>query len=199
MNDTIVTTKTIADIPEIINKSFKDALSKNIPATAIPNFKQVISDERNNQLIQEKERKRRSTNIIIHGVEEKTENVSESDEKYIKDLMYHLGVSIKPESITRLGINDNAKKGRPIKVRFVNEKEKSKVMSHLSNLKKAEEKFRQISITDDFTMEERKEIKRFVDEAKSKNETEQGNFFWRVRGSPKTGLQLRRVQKKTKQ
>ena len=59
------------------------------------------------------------------------------------------------------------------------------MMSRLSNLKKAEDKFRKISITDDYTIEERQEIKKFVDEAKTRNLSEEGNFFWRIRGSPK--------------
>ena len=69
-------------------------------------------------------------------------------------------------------------------------------MSRLSNLKKAEEKFHKISITADYTIQEREEIQRFVVEAKKKNESETENVFWRVRGSPKTGLGLQKVPKK---
>ena len=105
MKETIVT-KTVVDIPEKMNESFKNALMKNLPSTTLPNFKQVISDERNNQLIQEKERKRRATNIIIHGVEEKDENALESDEAYVKGLMETLGVKNKIDSIVRLGKDD---------------------------------------------------------------------------------------------
>ena len=85
---------------------------------------------------------------------------------------------------------------RPLKVRFNSEQEKINVMNRLSNLKKADEKFKKISITDDYTMQEREEIQRFVAEAKRKNVDETGTFFWRVRGSPKTGLELRKVPKK---
>ena len=55
MKETIVT-QTIVGIPEKMNETFKNALTKNLPSTAIPNFKQVMSDERNNKLIQDKEK-----------------------------------------------------------------------------------------------------------------------------------------------
>ena len=70
------------------------------------------------------------------------------------------------------------------------------MMARLSNLKKAEDKFRKISITDDYTIEERQEMKKFVDEAKTRNLSEEGIFFWRIRGSPNIGLELRRVPKR---
>ena len=108
-----------------------------------------------------------------------------------------LGVQIKVESIVRLGkFDEDRNRNRPLRVKFDSEQDKSKVMRRLSNLKKAEEKFNKISITDDYTIQEREEIQRFVAEAKKKNEHETGNFFWRVRGSPKTGLELRKVPKK---
>ena len=194
------TKETLTMMPEKMNESFNKVLIKNqIRQTPAPDFKEIISEERNKQLVQEHERKRRAVNIIIHGVPEENVENKDKDNSYVKDLMYNLGVTAKPESIVRLGRRDEANKSRPIKIRFKNEKEKSNVMTRLSNLKKAEEKFRRISITDDFTIEERQEIRRFVEEAKQKNAVEEGNFFWRVRGSPKTGLQLRRVLKKSEQ
>ena len=196
LNETIVT-KTIVDIPEKMNESFKDALTKNIPPTTIPNFKQVITDERNNQLIQEKERKRRATNIIIHGVDENSDKNADSDKNYVKGFLETLGVDTHVESVARLGKTDEERtRSRPLKIRFRSEEEKHSVMNHLSNLKKAGERFNKISVTDDYTIQERQEIKRFVAEANKKNEVETGNFYWRVRGSPKTGLELRRVPKK---
>ena len=41
--------------------------------------------------------------------------------------------------------------------------EKERLMSRLSNLKNSEEKFRKISITDDYTVKEREEIRRWVE------------------------------------
>ena len=111
--------------------------------------------------------------------------------------METLGVNSDIDSIVRLGkLESENKRNRPIRVRFNSEQDKIDVMSRLSNLKKAEEKFNRISITDDYTIQEREEIQRFVAEAKRKNANETENFFWRVRGSPKTGLELRKVPKR---
>ena len=195
------TNDSIINMPEKLNESFKNALTKNLPAGPVTNFKDVMCEERNKQLVQDRERKRRAMNIIIHGVNEVASGEGELDgkeydKKYVDDLMQKLGVNHKPESIVRLGKTNDSKKSRPLKVRFQTEEEKERVMSHLSNLKNAEHRFSRISITHDYTIEERQEIKRYVEEAKHKNSIEKENFFWRVRGSPKTGLELKRVPKK---
>ena len=74
--------------------------------------------------------------------------------------------------------------------------EKQIVMSSLAKLKNATEKFKKISITDDYTFGERQTIKNKVTEARNKTESEgEGNYIWRVRGSPKNGLRLVRFTK----
>ena len=138
-----------------------------------------------------------ATNVIIHGVNESTEEDKHTNDKeYVKELLENVGLNVDPESIVRLGKNIDPNKCRPIKIKFKSPDEKDNMMSRLSNLKKAEDKFRKISITDDCTIEERQEIKKFVDEAKTRNLSEEGNFFWRIRGSPNIGMELRRVPKR---
>ena len=44
-------------------------------------------------------------------------------------------------------------------------------------------------MTDDYTQEERREIKRWVDMAKQRTKSEI-SYEWKVRGSPRSGLQL---------
>ena len=191
----------LTKIPDKIEQkyeSFKDVVAGNVntPASAT-NFKQIMTEERNEQLIQERERKRRATNVIVHGVKEEGDS---NDKSFVEELLVKIGITTVPESVVRLGMIPEvpvANKVRPIKIRFKLPEEKDNMMSRLSNLKRAEDKFRKISITDDYTIEERQEIKKFVDEAKRRNETEEGNFFWRTRGSPKTGLELRRVPKRS--
>ena len=69
--------------------------------------------------------------------------------------------------------------------------ERELMMSSLGKLKVAPEKFKNISITEDYTIEERQVIKNKVEEAKTKIEAEDGgNHIWKVRGSPKNGLLL---------
>ena len=187
-------------IPKKVNESFKEVLQKNNarPLGTTPKIQDVMSQERNRQLVQESERKRRAMNIIIHGVKEESEAEVQHDKKYVEDLLDILGVDCKPDSTTRLGKKEDSTKSRPLKVKFKSEDVKDRVMSRLPNLKCADDRFRKISITDDYTIEERQEIRKFVDEAKSKNNNEKGNFYWRVHGSPKSGLSLKRVSKKMK-
>ena len=74
-------------------------------------------------------------------------------------------------------------------------------MSNLSKLKQAPENFRKISVTDDYTEKEREEIRKMVNEAKNKTESRgDGKYIFKVRGSPKNGLVIRRfaVAKSTK-
>lgn len=66
--------KTIIEIPtEEINhnyKSFAEALKENLPGKPRETMKSVIDEVRNDQLIQDAERKERSSNLIIHGIAE---------------------------------------------------------------------------------------------------------------------------------
>ena len=91
--------------------------------------------------------------------------------------------------------NDPTKK-RPIKVVFNTEAEKNKIMENLKELK-GQEKFRGMSITDDYTLAERQIIKEYSDKAKDYNnkEPQDSDYVWRVRGSPKNGLRLKKFQK----
>ena len=58
------------------------------------------------------------------------------------------------------------------------------------------EKFKRISVTDDYTAEERDAIKNKVTEAMNKTDAEgEGVYVWKVRGSPKNGLRLIRFTK----
>ena len=67
----------LATIPDKINENyttFKDALTQNLPTTnTATNIKDIIKEERNEQLVQERERKLRVANIIIHGIHESNE------------------------------------------------------------------------------------------------------------------------------
>ena len=75
-------------------------------------------------------------------------------------------------------------KWRPIKVKFENVDEKEQIMNNLYKLKKYGD--RGISITHDFTVNERKTIKEMCEKAKRMNSDVKGDFVWRVRGSPRT-------------
>ena len=58
-----------------------------------------MSERRNDQLVQERERQLRSTNVIVHGVKEVAdENEEENDDEFV---LGRIGVNIKPKSIAR--------------------------------------------------------------------------------------------------
>lgn len=182
-------------IPEKIDqnyKSFKDVLTKNKTENTIKNIRQVIQEDRNEKLIQEKERKVRAANIIIHGVKEVDNNDEKQgkDEHFFGSLLEQIGVEGKWTSIVRLGKLDDDKI-RPMKVTLESEKLKDLFMKRLPNLKNAEQQdFKKISITDDYTVSERNEIRSWVEKAKEKNRDESGQYVWKVRGSPKNGMRL---------
>ena len=68
-------------------------------------------------------------------------------------------------------------------------------MSRLVNLKNADKKFQSASVRDDYSIEERKLIKEWVEDASARNRAENTDEY-RVRGSPKNGLRIVRVTKK---
>ena len=72
-------------------------------------------------------------------------------------------------------------------------------MKRLPNLKTAADKFKKVSVTLDYTIDERNLIKKYLNDAKKANEDEPSNskYEWKVRGDPKNGLVtrfLRRVK-----
>ena len=100
--------------------------------------------------VQERERKLRATNIIIHGVQEfLPENEDINDAEFINALFKTMGIDTRPESITRLGKPD-PNKSRPIKLKMKSESDKDSFMARLPNLKNAEDRFNKISVTEDY-------------------------------------------------
>ena len=86
---------------------------------------------------------------------------------------------------------------RPIKVTMISHDDKNKVMQSLTNLKN-KTMYKGVSITDDYTPAERQMLKEWSDKAKVKNGNEEENYkyVWRVRGTPKNGLLLKRFLKR---
>ena len=76
------------------------------------------------------------------------------------------------------------------------EEEKDKIMSRLPNLKNSRDRIKKITVTEDYTVEERQEIKKWVVCAKEKTKEENDeNITWKVRGTPKNGLRLVKITK----
>ena len=84
----------------------------------------------------------------------------------IKAIFREINVGSVPKSFTRLGKPQGA---RPIKVTTGTISENNNIMENLKYLKQAPDHLRKISITDDFTIEERIMIKEKVAEAVKKD------------------------------
>ena len=122
----------------------------------------------------------RELNIIIHGLEEK-ESWKEYDREIIKQLFDTVGIQYAPcSSADRLG-RKTTDRTRPIRLRMETQEEKGNFMSMLGKLKYGPEVLRKISITDDYTQEERNEIRQWVEEAKNRTRSGEG-YIWKVRG-----------------
>ena len=125
--------------------------------------------QKNEELVQQKEREARGQNIIIHGLLEEPDipEGKKADIRTIKEILDAIEVAPDFESSVRFG-KRNESKSRPIKLKMTTLNENKSVMSNLSKLKQAPEYFRKISVTDDYTEKEREKIRKMVNEAKNK-------------------------------
>ena len=126
----------------------------------------------------------RELNVIIHGVEE---DAGTQTGPVVKELFDTLEVkhhqATQPD---RLG-GKSLDKIRPIRITMDSLERKRELMAKLWKLKNGPIKFQKISVTEDYTQEERKEIKRWVDEAKERTKKDDG-YVWKIRGSPRSKL-----------
>ena len=176
----------------MVSESYADSVRRsNSTSEPTMDFRQIMRETKNEELVQQRQREARAQNIVIHGFPEENDTQEgniEADTNTIKELLKIIEVEATPVSIVRLGKRTESKR-RPIKIRMSTLNERELMMSSLGKLKVAPEKFKKISITEDYTIEERQVIKNKVEEARNKAEGG-GNHIWRVRGSPKSGLRL---------
>ena len=160
-------------------------------------FRTIMADTKNEELLTENDRQRRAANIIIHGVKERSKHpesrMEELDKNYISALFAVLGLQISANSVTRLGKFNPEGKCRPLKLVMGSIEDKLAVMSRLSNLKTAEEQYKNISVKDDYTPSERELIKHKHMQAKEMNERD-NTTEWKVRGTPKNGLRIVKIK-----
>ena len=176
-----------------ISQSYADSAKEKQPKAIPTDFRQIIEETKNEERLQEREREVRARNIIIHGFKEAENNneAKEEDNNTIKELLNILELEVISEYITRLGIS-NGTKPRPIRLKFKTLSDKEMIMSSVPKLKTACcERFKMISVTEDYTFNERQAIKQKVVEAKQKTDAEgDGKYIWKVRGTSKNGLRL---------
>ena len=70
----------------------------------------------------------------------------------------------------------------------------------MKNLRNLKDKvvYKSISITEDYTVAEREQIRKLNDEVKNKNanELDDSRYVYKLRGTPKNGLQVKRFLKR---
>ena len=110
-------------------RSYANVVGKSQNSNSVPNdFRAMMMANRNEELAEETEKKRRSTNLIIHGKHESTEaNDKDSVDNLIKDLQIS---SVVIKQVERIGQQSDNKK-RPIKVTLKSEEEKDKILNKI--------------------------------------------------------------------
>ena len=191
--------KTRDIIREEIKQTMKESMQKS-PTTYAEmtkvhreSLKSVVKEQKEEDRKEERDIESRKTNIIIHGIMEPNKDTidedQEEDKSEIEDILGDIDIcDIKPTH-HRIG-KKRGVKWRPIKVTLLSINEKERIMKSLYKLKQYG--YQGISITDDFTINERDKIKEMCEKAKKMN-SESGDFVWRVRGSPRTSLRFIKI------
>ena len=177
-------------------KSYSEAVTKTTSSNIqenVTNFRGIALAAKIEDMNEDNDKKNREKNIIVKGKQE----VDEMDDKaFLESLIKELCIgAVHPTSVMRIGTKFEGR-NRPIKVIFKSTDEKYKVLNNLKNLK-GKELYKTISVTHDYTFNEREVLNNFLRQAKEKNEldtTENKDYKWKVWGSPKNRLFLKKVK-----
>ena len=199
-----------------INKTYAESLSEDgslstagapvwsTTPTPTPDIRAIMREEENAKLADETDKKRRAANLIVHGVVESMnpdkEITKKHDSDFVNKLLGDLGLNMEPKATFRIGNAAGETRKRPIKVIMNSEAEKDSVMESLRKLK-GNNDYKGISVTSDNTRKDRELIKEWATKAKEANENEDpdSQFEWKVRGTPKNGMSLKRFRKRDQQ
>ena len=182
-------------------KTFSEAVANDTSvnlSNSPQDFRTIVREAREEEKAEEMEQTKRKCNVILHGIPENQEKEKENDQTYVAGLLNALAVPVTYKTTSRIGREENGK--RPLKLVMNNEIEKDRLMSRLSNLKD-NSNYIGLSITDDYTQYQRKIIKDWIAKANQRNqeESENSQYIWRARGTPKNGMFLKKLLKKKPQ
>ena len=133
--------------------------------TSVVNNHVNMTKARTQDIYEEREKKRRSRNLMVYGVSEDASNVS--DQQRMATLFNALHTTAMFTQITRVGVATQEKIW-PILVVLKNDNEKKEIMNSLPALKGMEE-YKGINIREDLTIKERNNIEILSKEAKARN------------------------------
>ena len=166
----------------------------------VADFRSIIHEQQKEQLNEVNDQRSRARNIIVHGVEEEVDAnktpFKKKEEEFTKKLLETMGINdLVFKSVHRIG-KPHPEKKRPIMLMMNSEADKQRIMENLPKLKDKAD-FKGISITEDYTLVERQMLTEWREKAKTKNNEEEPNskYVWRVRGTPKNGLMLKKLLK----
>jgi hypothetical protein len=148
------------------------------------------------QAEEEKDKEKRSRNIIIYKLEESNSSNYDVRIKHDRDIVCNIMKELIANDfeeneivkVFRMGKLIARRTGeectpRPLLVQFESKMTKNYLMNHLYGLRKST--FKGISISHDMTLDEREQCKKMVQEAKSKESSDSsGEWIYRVRGLP---------------
>ena len=185
-------------VPTGSSLSYASAVGKNHVSG---NLKSIMMTTKNEEITEQNEKKRRAKNIMIFGKSEYGERWQKDEDKaFAEKLFKDLQIGqIEVKEVSRIGeYNREGTKIRPLKITVDTEEQKEKIMRNLSNLK-GNDDYGGISIKEDYTINERMLIREYVEQAKALNAletTKRSKFEYRVRGTPKNGLFLKKFMSK---
>ena len=100
-------------------------------------FRAIMEEIKNAELVEQKEKKLRSKNLIIHGAEESSsdnkDDAIKSDNIYVSNFIAALKVTSIMKSASRIGLPAQDK-NQPIKIVMNTEEERNRILSNLRNL-----------------------------------------------------------------
>ena len=115
------------------------------------------------------------------------------DEQFTRLFFNRINVQVTPLNSFRLGKPD-PNKTRPMKFEMAITFDKDIIMQNLKGLKGSELELGKFNVKEDYTLNERKQIRKYFDMAKEKNvKSNDPSRHWVVRGTPKNGIRLVRL------
>ena len=176
-------------IEKKIDRLIDEKLQQKQFRSSCEKFPQIISANKTKECPDIREAENRERNVIIHGLKEDDRI---NDYCQITEIFEATNTKYAPLSICRLG-SKKVDKIRPILLRMESTQQKEELMSKLWMLKNLKQKY--LSITNDYTLNERNIIKKYVEEANARNTNGTKDYIWKVRGTPKEGMKLIKIAK----
>ena len=121
----------------------------------------IMEEIKNAEIVEEKEEKLRSKNLILCSADESSSDNKDDAIRYLyKQLYGSTKVNSTVKSVLRIGLPAQDK-NRPTQVVMNTEEDKNRILSNLRNLKGIPE-CKTISVTEDYTITERRNSQRLV-------------------------------------